>query len=186
MSAWDTAAENFMAGQGIPGGTLIVGYEGRVLLERGYGYANVASKTPVVPTDAFRLASVSKSLTYAAIGQLIAQHKLTLNEKPFTSSRASSAATESAATLSLINDALLRMTPSSLPSACAIVPTSCSVPVHASTSSNSRRDGSAINGAFVRSAFGRTRTGHAVDDGAIHTTSHAHTRASTTVTSIPD
>jgi CubicO group peptidase (beta-lactamase class C family) len=84
MSAWDTAAETFMTGQGIPGGTLIVGYEGRVLLERGYGYANVASKTPVEPTDAFRLASVSKSLTYAAIGQLIAQHKLTLNEKPFT------------------------------------------------------------------------------------------------------
>jgi CubicO group peptidase (beta-lactamase class C family) len=84
MSAWDTAAENFMTGQGIPGGTLIVGYEGRVLLERGYGYANVASKAPVEPTDAFRLASVSKSLTYAAIGQLIAQHKLTLNEKPFT------------------------------------------------------------------------------------------------------
>jgi serine-type D-Ala-D-Ala carboxypeptidase/endopeptidase len=64
---------------------LIVGYEGRVLLERGYGYANVASKTSVEPTDAFRLASVSKSLTYAAIGQLLAQHKLTLNQKPFTS-----------------------------------------------------------------------------------------------------
>jgi CubicO group peptidase (beta-lactamase class C family) len=83
MSAWDTAAETFMSSQGIPGGTLIVGYQGRVLLERGYGYANVAGKTAVAPTDAFRLASVSKSLTYAAIGQLVARHKLTLSEKPF-------------------------------------------------------------------------------------------------------
>jgi CubicO group peptidase (beta-lactamase class C family) len=84
MSAWDAAAEQVMTRQGIPGATLIVAYQGRVLLERGYGYSDIATKTPTQPDDAFRLASMTKALTDTAISQLIKAGKLSLTTRPFT------------------------------------------------------------------------------------------------------
>jgi CubicO group peptidase (beta-lactamase class C family) len=83
MSAWDTAVRQVMTREWIPGATLIVAYQGRVLLDRGYGYSNVATKTRTQPTDRFRLASVTKGLTDTAISQLIKEGKLTLNTHPF-------------------------------------------------------------------------------------------------------
>ena len=84
MQVWDAAAQQVMTRQGIPGATLIVTYDGRVVLERGYGYSDVAKRSLMQPGAAFRLASVSKALTDTAISRLVQRHKLSLTEHPFT------------------------------------------------------------------------------------------------------
>jgi CubicO group peptidase (beta-lactamase class C family) len=83
MAAWDRAVKQVMTREWIPGATVIVAYQGRVVLNRGYGYSNVATKTRTQPTDRFRLASVTKALTDTAISKLIQEHKLSLNTHPF-------------------------------------------------------------------------------------------------------
>jgi N-acyl-D-amino-acid deacylase len=83
MQAWDTAAEQIMATNGMPGGELAVAYQGRVVLEHGYGYADTKTSTPVQPSSLFRLASVSKTITAVAVAKLIAEHKLSAATRPF-------------------------------------------------------------------------------------------------------
>jgi N-acyl-D-amino-acid deacylase len=65
-----------MRARGIPAGELAVMKDGRLVLERGYGHADRAGKLPL-PADApFRLASLSKPITAAAIWKLIRGGKL--------------------------------------------------------------------------------------------------------------
>jgi CubicO group peptidase (beta-lactamase class C family) len=53
------------------------------VLEHGYGYADTKTHALVQPTSRFRLASVTKNLTDAAIGVLIHEHKLSFDTRPF-------------------------------------------------------------------------------------------------------
>jgi CubicO group peptidase (beta-lactamase class C family) len=48
-------------------GSVVVIYKGRVLLDRGYGYANLEWKIPNAPNVKFRIASLSKQFTAALI-----------------------------------------------------------------------------------------------------------------------
>lgn len=61
-----------------PGASLLIIKDGKILLQRAYGYANLASKEPVNAATNFRLASVSKQFTATCILQLINKGKLTL------------------------------------------------------------------------------------------------------------
>ena len=64
----------------IPGGAVSVVQEGRLLFAKGYGYANVVLRKPVVAESTlFRLASVSKLFVWTAVMQLVEQGKLDLN-----------------------------------------------------------------------------------------------------------
>src|ERR1700729_2483594 len=55
----------------IAGATVLVMKNGDVLLEKGYGYADLKSKRPVDPNSTiFRLASISKLFTWGAVMQL--------------------------------------------------------------------------------------------------------------------
>jgi N-acyl-D-amino-acid deacylase len=83
MKAWITAAEQVMHAQALPGASLAVAFEVRVVLEEGLGYADLATHTPVQPDSIFRLASDSKAITSILIGMLIGNHKLSLSTKPF-------------------------------------------------------------------------------------------------------
>ncbi|MGG4130367.1 serine hydrolase [Paenibacillus illinoisensis] len=61
------------------GASVVVVKDGKVLAEKGYGYADQESKTPVNPkSTAFRVASVSKTFTAAAVMQLVEQGKVDL------------------------------------------------------------------------------------------------------------
>nr|WP_154892589.1 serine hydrolase [Paenibacillus xylanexedens] len=61
------------------GASVVVVKDGKVLAEKGYGYADQESKTPVDPkSTAFRVASVSKTFTAAAVMQLVEQGKVDL------------------------------------------------------------------------------------------------------------
>jgi CubicO group peptidase (beta-lactamase class C family) len=64
----------------IAGASVLVMQNGRVLLEKGYGYADLKSKKPVDPaTTVFRLASISKLFTWVSVMQLVEQGKLDLD-----------------------------------------------------------------------------------------------------------
>ncbi|MFS0870568.1 serine hydrolase [Paenibacillus xylanilyticus] len=61
------------------GASVVVVKDGKVLAEKGYGYADQEDKTPVDPkSTAFRVASVSKTFTAAAVMQLVEQGKVDL------------------------------------------------------------------------------------------------------------
>jgi CubicO group peptidase (beta-lactamase class C family) len=64
----------------IAGASVLVMQDGKVLLQKGYGYADVKAKKPVDPnTTIFRLASISKLFTWVSVMQLEEQGKLDLD-----------------------------------------------------------------------------------------------------------
>lgn len=64
----------------IPGAVVTVVKDGKVLTARGFGYADVAKRTPVDPQHTlFRIGSVSKLVNWTAVMQLVDQHKLDLD-----------------------------------------------------------------------------------------------------------
>jgi CubicO group peptidase (beta-lactamase class C family) len=77
--AVDRVFENWRNTDG-PGCALGVGRDGKVVLERGYGMANLETDTPIRPTSIFHVASVSKQFTAAAIMLLERDGKLSLDD----------------------------------------------------------------------------------------------------------
>jgi CubicO group peptidase (beta-lactamase class C family) len=64
----------------IAGASVLVMKDGNVLLEKGYGYADIKTKKPVDPaTTMFRLASISKLFTWISVMQLEEQGKLNID-----------------------------------------------------------------------------------------------------------
>jgi CubicO group peptidase (beta-lactamase class C family) len=64
----------------IAGAVVAVVKDGRILTERGYGYSDVAARTPVDPKlTLFRPGSVSKLVTWTAVMQLVEQGKIDLD-----------------------------------------------------------------------------------------------------------
>jgi CubicO group peptidase (beta-lactamase class C family) len=64
----------------IAGAVVVVVKDGQVLTQRGFGYADLAKRTPVDPaTTLFRTGSVSKLTTWTAVMQLVEQGKLDLD-----------------------------------------------------------------------------------------------------------
>ena len=83
LSAFDRAIAAFMEKWKIPGGALGVVKDGRLVLARGYGLADVEAKQPVAPDALFRIASVSKPVTAAAILVLSQRGQLDLDAPAF-------------------------------------------------------------------------------------------------------
>jgi CubicO group peptidase (beta-lactamase class C family) len=64
----------------IAGAVVVVVKDGAVLLEKGYGYADVTGKVPMDPQQTIMgVGSVSKLFTWTAVMQLVEQHKLDLD-----------------------------------------------------------------------------------------------------------
>jgi CubicO group peptidase (beta-lactamase class C family) len=64
----------------IPGATIAVVKDGRVLLAKGYGFADLEKQMPVVANKTlFRTGSVAKLLTWTAVMQLVEQGKIDLD-----------------------------------------------------------------------------------------------------------
>src|SRR5262245_7754231 len=78
VDAW---MQSFMTEHQIPGGSLAIVRDGRVVYARGFGWADRDAKEPVQPESLFRIASVSKPITAVAILRLMEQGKLKLDDK---------------------------------------------------------------------------------------------------------
>ncbi|TDD48559.1 class A beta-lactamase-related serine hydrolase [Kribbella antibiotica] len=78
LTGFDSQMKTFMEARGVTAGQLAVTYKGRLVLARGY---SALETVPVQPTSLFRIASLSKSLTAAAILRLEQDGKLTLGSK---------------------------------------------------------------------------------------------------------
>lgn len=67
-------------GGDVPGASVLVSRNGVPILERSYGFANLEEKTPASSRSNYRLASVSKQFTAAAILLLVEDKRLALED----------------------------------------------------------------------------------------------------------
>ena len=67
----------------VPGAAIAVARDGRLVLAKGYGLANVENEEPVEPDSLFRIASISKPVTAVAALQLVEEGLLDLEERVF-------------------------------------------------------------------------------------------------------
>ena len=72
-------AEDLMEENALPGMQLSVSKKGKLVFSEGFGYADVQNKKPVTTQTQFRIASVSKTMTSAALMKLVAANKLDLD-----------------------------------------------------------------------------------------------------------
>lgn len=65
-----------------PGISISVLCENEVVLERGYGHANLQAKTKATPATVYPIASITKTMTAAACGILVAEGRLKWGRLP--------------------------------------------------------------------------------------------------------
>jgi len=83
IAAVDNKVTTFMTTYNIPGASLAVTKNGKLVYRKGYGVADQATGEKVTPAHRFRLASVSKTYTGVAIMKLVQEGKLSLDAKVF-------------------------------------------------------------------------------------------------------
>jgi N-acyl-D-amino-acid deacylase len=67
----------------IPGASLTIAKNGKPIMSRGYGWADLRNKQEVQPDSLFRIASISKAITSVAVAKLIEQKKISLDDCAF-------------------------------------------------------------------------------------------------------
>lgn len=75
----DTAARALLDASSIPGLSVAVGVDGAIVWSEGFGYADLENEAPVKRETRFRLGSVSKMLTVAALARLHQEGKIDLD-----------------------------------------------------------------------------------------------------------
>ncbi len=83
ISLIDDDVNTFIAKYNVPGLSLAIVKDGKLVYAKGYGYAEVESAQKVTPVSQFRLASLSKWITSATIMHLIQQGRISFNQKVF-------------------------------------------------------------------------------------------------------
>ncbi len=79
----DTVVARFMKKYNVPGMSIAIAKDGKLVYVKGYGYANTSTGEKVKPSHLFRIASVSKPFTAVAILQLVEAGRLSLDAKVF-------------------------------------------------------------------------------------------------------
>jgi CubicO group peptidase (beta-lactamase class C family) len=77
----------YMSQQSIPGLSLAIAKDERLVFAKGYGYADTSTKAPVTPDSLFRIASISKPVTAVAVMELVEAGLLGLDQKVFGAGR---------------------------------------------------------------------------------------------------
>jgi D-alanyl-D-alanine carboxypeptidase len=77
----ESLAQDALAHNPVAGFSVAVVSHGEVVIARGYGLADVEKKTPAAADSIFRIGSITKQFTAAAIVQLAAAGKLSLDDK---------------------------------------------------------------------------------------------------------
>ncbi|HEX4458790.1 MAG TPA: serine hydrolase domain-containing protein [Polyangia bacterium] len=79
-AAIDALATDVVTKTPAAGVSVAVMRHGRLVVAKGYGFADVAARTAVTPATIFRIGSITKQLTAAAIVQLAQAQRLTLDD----------------------------------------------------------------------------------------------------------
>lgn len=69
-----------LSAESLPGVSVAVGAGGAIVWAEGFGWADIDNRTPVTPETRFRIGTASKVLTSAAVGVLLEQGRLNLDE----------------------------------------------------------------------------------------------------------
>ena len=77
----DEFIQTAMQSQQIPGVAVAVMRNGRIVLAKGYGFANVEHRVPVTPETVFQSGSVGKAFTVMAVMMLVDAGRLRLDDK---------------------------------------------------------------------------------------------------------
>ena len=80
---FDKIIGDALAERNIPGAALAIVRDGKLVVARGYGLANVKTKEPVALDTLFSTASVTKTITAAAVLRLADQGKLSLDDSAY-------------------------------------------------------------------------------------------------------
>lgn len=83
LADFDTAMQELMAEYDVPGAQLAITYQGRLVYNRGFGYADLVGQDSVRPESTFRIASLSKTLTSVACMKLVEGGQLDLDAQVF-------------------------------------------------------------------------------------------------------
>jgi CubicO group peptidase (beta-lactamase class C family) len=83
LGVFDDAMLAFMDKWHLPGGQLAIAKDGRLVLNRAYGYADTERQEAATPNHLFRIGSISKTLTTIAILALVRAGRLQLEDKAF-------------------------------------------------------------------------------------------------------
>jgi CubicO group peptidase (beta-lactamase class C family) len=86
VSAADFAASDalmlrFMSTHNVPGAALALIKDGSIVLEKGYGFRDLAAHAPITTTTLFNIGSISKSFTALGVAQLVDQHQVDLDDQ---------------------------------------------------------------------------------------------------------
>ena len=79
----DRVIQDFMTKHEVPGASIAVTENSKIVYSMGFGFADAETQLPVQPTSLFRIASLSKPITAVAILQLVEQGKLKLDDRVF-------------------------------------------------------------------------------------------------------
>ena len=63
-----------------PGVAVLVARDGQIVFQGGFGFADLGKKTPVTPETKFRIGSITKQFTAAAILKLAEEKKLAVTD----------------------------------------------------------------------------------------------------------
>ena len=74
-----TIAMQLVTSRRLPGLSVAVAVDGEVVWSEGFGFADVENRVPVTPVTRFRIASISKPVTAAALGLLVEEGRLDLD-----------------------------------------------------------------------------------------------------------
>lgn len=83
LAGADNQLKAFVTKYNIPGVTMALAKDGKIVYLRGYGYSDVNRSVQIQPNNLFRIASLSKQITSIAIMKLMEEGKLTMASKVF-------------------------------------------------------------------------------------------------------
>src|SRR5215469_14736431 len=78
FSASDALTLRLMSTHNVPGAALALIKDGRIVLEKGYGFRDLATHAPVTTATLFNIGSISKSFTVLGVAQLVDQQQVEL------------------------------------------------------------------------------------------------------------
>lgn len=83
MTQSDVLIKNFLSTYQIPGATVAIAKDGKIVYMRAFGNSDVNNTLPTQPYNLFRIASLSKQITSVTIMWLMQQGRINMSDKVF-------------------------------------------------------------------------------------------------------